>query len=85
MIRFTPFSAQLPQVAPRLDVSWGGRTAFQPLFTSLPLTDNLRFYVGAFDDKPGGDLVLLDPSRYGKLFDRARGNSWVTALRLKEG
>jgi hypothetical protein len=71
VIRFTPFSAQLPQVAPRLDVSWGGRTAFQPLFTSLPLTDNLRFYVGAFDDKPGGDLVLLDPSRYGKVFDPA--------------
>ena len=60
-------------MAPRLDVSWGGRTAFQPLFTALPLTDNLRYYVGAFDDTPGGDLVLLDSSRYGKMFDRVTG------------
>jgi hypothetical protein len=71
LIRYTPMT---PGQAPRLDVSWGARTGWQPLFSALPPTDNLRFYVGRFDDKAGGDLLLLDPSRYGKIFDRALGD-----------
>lgn len=71
LVRYTPMT---PASAPRLDVSWGARTGWQPLLSALPMTDNLRFYVGRFDDAVGGDLLLLDPSRYGKIFDRGLGN-----------
>ena len=59
----------------RLEISWGGRTGWQPLKT-LPDYATLPYfmYVGRFDDKPGGDLLRLDPTRFGKLFDRAVGD-----------